>query len=254
MAAVDDGRSRQARPLDDDTIDTALAARTAARSTGASQGKYVPAGDEGLGASVAIVVDNSGSMGDRAGDDTRPKYLVAREALEAMLASTDSFVAKQPDFHINVGLYQFSAGVTPLVTVGRYDRAQLTQALNSMPRPRGGTAIGRAMEAARADLYRAGTIRKYILVVTDGENTDGPPPDSIAREIDRRSEGAVRMYFVAFDVDAKKFGFLRDVHGEVLGARNGVALRASLDTIYRGKILAEAMDAGETLPQRTKKP
>ena len=62
------------------------------------------------------------------------------------------------------------------------------------------------------------------------------------------------MYFVAFDVDAKKFGFLRDVHGEVLGARNGVALRASLDTIYRGKILAEAMDAGETLPQRTKKP
>jgi hypothetical protein len=55
------------------------------------------------------------------------------------------------------------------------------------------------------------------------------------------------MYFVAFDIDAAAFGFLREVQGEVLSARNGVALRASLDTIYRGRILAEAVDAGETL-------
>ena len=235
----------------DDASDTA---HLTARGSAAGGERYVPSGDEGLGASIAIVVDNSGSMRNPAGDDARPKYLVARQALEDMLASTDSFVAKQPGFPINVGLYQFASGVSPLVPVKRYDRAELTQALNSMAAPNGGTAIGRAMEAARADLYRAGTIRKYILVVTDGENTDGPAPDAVAREIDHRSEGAVRMYFVAFDVDAKKFGFLRDVHGEVLGARNGVALRASLDTIYRGKILAEATDAGETLPQRTKKP
>ena len=30
--------------------------------------------------------------------------------------------------------------------------------------------------------------------------------------------------------------------------------RASLDTIYRGKILAEAVDAGESLPSPVKKP
>jgi hypothetical protein len=103
------------------------------------------------------------------------------------------------------------------------------------------------MDAARDALYRSGTIRKYILVVTDGENTEGRPPDLVAREIARRSEGAVRMYFVAFDIDADKFAFVRGVRGEVLGAGNAVALRASLDTIYRGRILAEAMDAGETL-------
>jgi hypothetical protein len=34
----------------------------------------------------------------------------------------------------------------------------------------------------------------------------------------------------------------------VLGAGNALALRASLDTIYRGRILAEALDAGESLP------
>lgn len=148
-------RTRQRRPPQ--SHDNPAPARPAAA---ASNGKYVPAGDEGLGAAVAIMVDNSGSMRDKAGDDRRPKYQVARQALEEMLASTDSFAA--------------------------------------------------------------------------------------------RSEGAVRMYFVAFDVDAKKFAFLHDVHGEVLGAGNALALRASLDTIYRGRILAEAVDAGESLPDSAK--
>jgi len=216
--------------------------------TGTIADKYVPAGDEGLGASIAIVIDNSGSMRDEAEGDSRPKYVVAREALEAMLASTDSFVAKQPDFPINVGLYRFSNRVTPMPPVARYDRSRLLAVLDSMPEPDGGTAIGRAMDVAREDLYRAGTFRKYILVVTDGENTTGRSPRRVAQEINRRSEGAVRMYFVAFDIDTERFAFVRDVRGEVVGARNGDALRLRLDEIYRGKILSEAVDAGETLP------
>ena len=231
-------------PQADDRDDTKVPAASTSQ-------KYVSSGDEGLGASIAILVDNSGSMARSARGDDRPKFEVARQALEEMIASTDSFVAKQPDFPIKVGLYQFSSDVETLVPVQAYNRPALRRALESMTAPRGGTAIGRAMDAARADLYRAGTIRKYILVVTDGENTDGPSPRTVAREIFRRSEGAVRMYFVAFDVDARTFDFLPDVHGEVLGASNGVALRASLDTIYRGKILAEATDAGETLPGAT---
>ena len=39
--------------------------------------------EEGLGAAVAILVDTSGSMAQDAPGDTRPKYIVAREALEA---------------------------------------------------------------------------------------------------------------------------------------------------------------------------
>lgn len=210
-----------------------------------SSDKYVAKVDEGLGASVAILIDNSGSMRKAAEGDTRPKYVVAREAIEAMLASTDSFVARQPDFPINVGLYRFASRVTPMAPVAKYDRRALASALDAMPEPDGGTAIGSAMDAAREDLYRAGTFRKYILVVTDGENTQGVSPRRIAAEINRRSEGAVRMYFVAFDIDADRFAFVRDVHGEVVGARNGDALRARLDEIYRGKILSEAVDAGE---------
>lgn len=217
-------------------------------------GKYVAKGDEGLGAAVAIMIDNSGSMRQNAGSDTRPKYLVARAALEDMLASTDSFAAKQPGFPIKVGLYYFASGVHTLAPMQPYDAAAVRAALDSMPKPQGGTAIGEAMDVARKSLYESGMIRKYILVVTDGENTDGRPPREVAEQIAQRSEGAVRQYFVAFDVDAKNFSFLRDVHGEVLSAANGSSLRASLDTIYRGKILAEAVDAGETLPPSTKKP
>jgi hypothetical protein len=216
-----------------------------ADSSGVASDKYVATVDEGLGASVAILIDNSGSMRKPAEGDQRPKYVVAREAIEAMLASTDSFVARQPDFPINVGLYRFASRVTPMVPVAKYDRRALATALDAMPEPDGGTAIGSAMDAARADLYRAGTFRKYILVVTDGENTQGISPRRIAAEINRRSEGAVRMYFVAFDIDAERFAFVRDVRGEVVGARNGDALRARLDEIYRGKILSEAVDAGE---------
>lgn len=208
--------------------------------------KYTASVDEGLGASVAILIDNSGSMRKSAGGDDRPKYIVAREAIEAMLASTDSFVAKQPDFPINVGLYRFASRVTPMAPVAKYDRAALVAALDAMPEPDGGTAIGSAMDIARADLYRAGTFRKYILVVTDGENTQGRSPRRVAEEINRRSEGAVRMYFVAFDVDADRFAFVRENRGEVVGASNGDALRARLDEVYRGKILSEAVDAGET--------
>jgi hypothetical protein len=105
----------------------------AAKDTAAVADKYVPSVDEGLGASIAILIDNSGSMEKAAEGDSRPKYIVAREALEAMLASTDSFVARQPDFPINVGLYRFSSRVTTLAPIRRYDRAALKSALDSMP-------------------------------------------------------------------------------------------------------------------------
>jgi uncharacterized protein YegL len=219
-----------------------------------SRGKYVPSVDEGLGASIAILLDVSGSMKDVARSDRRPKYIVAREAIQAMLDVTDSFVRKQTGFPVNVGLYTFNAEVQRIVPIGPYNKQALHDALAGLGIPKGGTAIGDAMNAAREDLYGAGTFRKYILVVTDGENTNGREPAVVAREIARRSEGAVRQYFVAFDIDREKFAFLRQVNGDVLGAANGDALRVSLDSIYRGRILAEAMNAGETLPSPSKPP
>jgi nitric oxide reductase activation protein len=216
---------------------------------GPDTSRYVATVQQGLGASVAILLDQSGSMKDRpASKEGDRKYLIARRALAEVLAQTDSFVTRQPGFPVNVGLYTFDSEVETILPIAPFDRAALERALDELRAPRGSTAIGDAMAVATADLYRAGTIRKYLLVVTDGENTSGRSPESVAREITRRSEGAVKVFLVAFDVDADKFAFVNDVRGTVIEARNAVALRAGLDTLYRGRILAEAVDAGESLP------
>jgi Mg-chelatase subunit ChlD len=204
--------------------------------------------DEGLGAAVAILVDTSGSMAREAPGDSRPKYVVAREAIEAMLDATDAFVARRPDFPIKIGIYSFSSSVRTLLPIQPYDRATVRLALARVPQPGGGTAIGEALHEARPDLYRAGVFRKYLLVVTDGENTSGRSPDRVAREIFRKSEGAVQVYFVAFDTSLEKFAFLKEVGGDVIGAGTGDELRKALDGIYQGKILAEAPAAGEREP------
>ena len=206
--------------------------------------------EEGLGAAVAILVDTSGSMRDAAPGDSRPKFVVAQQALVAMLDATDAFIAKRPDFPIKIGVYSFSSNVQTLLSIRPYNRDSIRFALSKLPQPGGGTAIGEALREARPDLYRAGVFRKYLLVVTDGENTSGRSPDEVAREISRKSEGAVQIYFVAFDTSPEKFAFLKEVGGDVIGAGTGAELRQALDGIYQGKILAEAPGAGEREPVR----
>jgi len=219
------------------------AAQRAARDEDAPA-PYQAEVEEGIGAAVAILVDTSGSMRDEAPDDSRPKHVVARDALAAMLDATDAFVARRPDFPIKIGLYSFSSSVRTLHPIQPYNRAAIHQALASLPRPGGGTAIGEAMREARPDLYRAGVFRKYILVVTDGDNTSGRSPDQVARDIWRRSDGSVQVYFVAFDTSPEKFAFLKSAGGDVIAAGTGGELRRALDGIYQGRILAEAPPPG----------
>jgi Mg-chelatase subunit ChlD len=219
----------------------------AAHEAAAADAPYQAEVEEGLGASIAILIDTSGSMKERAGSDSRRKSEIAQEALAAMLDATDAFIARRPDFPIKIGIYSFSSSVRRLRPIQPYDRAAIKSVLASLPGPGGGTAIGDAMREARPDLYRAGTFRKYLLVVTDGENTNGRSPDEVAREIWTKSQGGVQTFFVAFDTSPEKFSFLKDVGGDVIGAGTGAELRTALDGIYQGKILAEAA-AGEKEP------
>jgi len=235
------------RACQESTTQRSRSGSTASTSSApeADSAPYQAEVEEGLGAAVAILIDTSGSMKDVAPGDTRPKYVVAREALEAVLDTTEAVAARRTGYPIKVGIYSFSSSVTRLLPIQVYNRQTVNRILQTLPSPGGGTAIGDAMRQARPDLYRAGVFRKYILVVTDGENTSGRSPDEVAREIFKNSEGGVHIHFVAFDTSPSKFAFLSDVGGSVLGAANGGDLRAALDQIYQGKILAEAVDAGE---------
>jgi Mg-chelatase subunit ChlD len=223
--------------------------RAAAAREAAAEAPYQAEVEEGLGAAVAILIDTSGSMKERVQGDSRRKSEVAQDALEAMLDATDAFIARRPDFPIKIGIYSFSSSVRTLRPIQPYDRAAIRDVLAHLPGPGGGTAIGDAMREARPDLYRAGVFRKYLLVVTDGENTNGRRPDDVAREIWGKSQGGVQTYFVAFDTSPEKFSFLKDAGGDVIGAGTGAELRTALDGIYQGKILAEA-SGGEKEPGR----
>jgi len=226
--------SRRSRPIQDDETSSA---------------PYQSDVEEGFGAAVAILIDTSRSMREEAPGDSRPKAAVAREALEAMFDATESLIAKRPDFAVKVGIYSFSSHASTVLPMQSFDRAAIRDALARVPRPGGGTAIGEAMLTARPDLYRAGVFRKYLLVVTDGENTSGRSPDQVAREIFQKSEQGVAIYFVAFDTSADRFAFLKQVRGDVIGAGSGPELRKALDEIYQGRILAEASTLGEREPE-----
>jgi Mg-chelatase subunit ChlD len=233
LTACDAGSRRTSRSQNDDT----------------STAPYQSEVEEGFGAAVAILIDTSGSMKEAVPGDSRPKAIVAREALEAMFDATESLIAKRPDFAVKVGIYNFSSDASTVLPMQSFNRGAIRDALARLPRPGGGTAIGEAMLTARPDLYRAGVFRKYLLVVTDGENTAGRSPDQVAREIFQKSEQGVAIYFVAFDTSADRFAFLKQVRGDVIGAGNGVELKRALDEIYQGRILAEATTLGEREPE-----
>ena len=212
---------------------------------------YQAAVDEGLGAAVAILIDTSGSMREKAAGDS-PAQVCRRAGGDRGDARRHRRVRRQAsgfsdqDRHLQFLEQRADAAADSALRSRRDPRRRSTR----LPRPGGGTAIGEALREARPDLYRAGVFRKYLLVVTDGDNTSGRDPESVAREIFSKSQGAVQVYFVAFDTTPQKFAFLKEVGGDVIGAGTGEELHKALDGIYQGKILAEAPDAGEREPAR----
>ncbi len=197
------------------------------------------------GTAVVVLVDTSGSMGQPVRDKDgkpRPKHQIAHEALERIIEQTAAWKKAHPDRTVQMGIYCFAGNVTPVLPVADFDEAKARDALKHVPRPNGGTAIGRALEEGFKGLYASGCARKFVVCVTDGENTVGAPPDLIAQQLHAQTEGEVKLEFVAFDVAAAHFKFLNTVNGEVVQASDGKQLEAELKQIYEQKILLEKED------------
>ncbi len=210
-------------------------------SSGEPETPYKPTVSETFGVAVTILLDTSGSMGDRVPGGARTKDAAARDAIESMLKATGEFTAAHPDRKVRVALMHFAGSVSVDLPITDYDPAKVQEALALIPSPEGRTAIGDSLAEARRELYRSGCMSKHILVITDGENTTGVEPEDMAREIHRRSDGRVKLHFVAFDTDPEKFRFLEEIGGTLLSARGETQLEAALKEIYEDKILAEEM-------------
>jgi Mg-chelatase subunit ChlD len=200
---------------------------------------------EGLAA--AIVIDVSGSMEQTvAGAEGRQeaKIAIARRAAQDLVGQFVRYAQEHKDEAVLLGLYEFSersgaADCRPIVPMGAPDSGRAASALAGI-RADGGTPIGSAMIAAKHALDATGLSRRHLLVVTDGENTSGVEPGAVTLGIGRRPEAErPSIYFVAFDIDAARFGGVRDAGGLVLAAANAKELNETFDTLLRGKILVE---------------
>jgi Mg-chelatase subunit ChlD len=200
---------------------------------------------EGLAAAIAI--DVSGSMSDEVSGESgqsEPKIEIARRAARDLIEQFARYAEEHPEEPVLLGLYEFSdRGDQPdartIIEMGPPDRKRAQAALTQL-RPGGGTPIGSAMIMAKRELDLTGLSRRHLLVVTDGENTDGFAPDRVARAIGRRPDAErPSIYFVAFDIDEGRFGGVRDAGGLVLAAASARELNDTLDSLLRGKILIE---------------
>jgi Mg-chelatase subunit ChlD len=203
------------------------------------------------GTAVAVLVDTSGSMAQTVRDaegKQRPKHELAKAALKGILDYTADWKKKHADRTLNLGIYEFSSRVSPVLAMSEFDQAKAQAALERISKPNSGTAIGRGLEQGFRALYQSGCVRKYVVCITDGINTSGPSPEQIARQLYQQTKGDVEINFVAFDVSAKRFQFLNDVNGRVVEAADGKQLQTELSKIYEKRILVEAEIEGDAKP------
>ena len=139
---------------------------------------------------------------------------------------------------MQLGLYEFSRrsgepDCRTVIAMNAPDREQAAAAIARL-KADGGTPIGAAMIVAKRALDGTGLTRRHLLVVTDGENTDGVAPDRVAVAIGKRPDAErPSIYFVAFDVEASRFSRVRDAGGLILSAANAAELNTTLDTLLK---------------------
>jgi hypothetical protein len=102
--------------------------------------------------------------------------------------------------------------------------------------------LGNALRAAGQCVLNSRLSRKHVLVITDGLNTVGPPPETVMPDLKRqaaRSQVSLGIHFVAFDVDARQFEPLKKLGATVVGAGDEKQLNSQLEFILQRKILLE---------------
>jgi hypothetical protein len=196
------------------------------------------------GIAAVLLVDTSGSMDDEIEHGDERKIAIARRAALDLVMQFEAYAAAHPDEPVLVGLYEFSgsseASTREVIPLAPPDPAAAKSALAGM-RANGGTPIGAAMIAGTRTLDQSGLSRRHLLVITDGENTDGYAPDDVMAGLGRRPEAArPSVYFVAFDIAASRFDGVRNAGGLVLEAADAKELNQTLDFLLSGKILVEA--------------
>jgi Ca-activated chloride channel homolog len=201
------------------------------------------AGDDDI--AIAIVYDTSGSMStpvkDAQGKMT-PKFQIGNRAVENIVAQLEKFAATSPK-KLQVGLYVFSLqGGKEAVPVGPFAPAKIRDWVAAYKKPDGGTPLGNATAEAAQALAKVKAGARHVLVITDGENTIGPPPEQKIAAINKegmKTGNLTAFHFVAFDVNAAVFAAIKKQGATLLSAADEKQLNERLTFVLEDKILLE---------------
>ena len=201
------------------------------------------------GVALAIIYDTSGSMFDAVRDvsgGAAPKYVIANRALMAVAKQIQAFAtnsAAGSPRRIDVGLFVFRGeGAREAVKFGPFDEAALEDFARKFASPNGNTPLGNALTTASRAVLNSPLPRKHVLVITDGMNTAGPPPEAVLPKLKaqaERNQTSLSVHFIAFDVAARQFAAVKKLGATVVGAADEKQLNSQLDFILQRKILLE---------------
>ena len=197
------------------------------------------------GLAAVVLVDVSGSMHDRIKGERRRKIEAAQAAAIDVVGAFTRYATAHPDTPVLVGVHEFSAragapAAREVIPLGKPNPLTAGDAIRAM-KTGGGTPIGDAMAVARLALDRSGLKRRHLLVVTDGENTDGVDPALVASVLEKQPEEVkASLYFVAFDVDAEAFAPVKNAGALLLSSKSGAELAATFDELLSDRIFVEA--------------
>ena len=194
---------------------------------------------------VAIVYDTSGSMKDAVagrGGAREPKYVIANRALAAIADKLEKVDAAGPR-KVQCGLFTFrDKGGQETVKLGPLDAPALRIWFAAFSKPSGATPLGSAVADAAKALWKIRADSRHVLVITDGVNTVGAPPDAVIPKLPDQCLKiglVVHFHFLAFDVDAKVFGGIKQFGATLVGASDEAQLNQKLNFILEEKILLE---------------
>lgn len=192
-------------------------------------------------AAIAIVFDNSGSMGNNL--NGTPKIDQAKRSLDAMIDAVEAENQKEPRFKI--GLFYFddstvrkAAEIMDLdASFGGFKHSvYLRQRLEDLEAD-SNTPLGLALAYAERELDKATCGPKYIIMLTDGKNNAGKGPESVYSMIVesniKNPTTATKLYVVPFNMDPDYFTGLEKLGAKKFPANNLEELNAALFTIQK---------------------
>ncbi len=206
-----------------------------------------------LGISLVIAVDVSGSMSGVPASGGSEKYLQATSAMGQVMEVLSRLVnGGDKDQIIRLGLIRFDNEVEQVLEVTTLNTGNLTKIrrLATNPetwQPRGATAIGSALESGTAMLAGSGTILRSLILITDGENTQGVEPSWVLSAIfnNRNNKStpdfplftsSYLMSVIGFDIDSEIFSPWREFGARVTSASNQEQLASTLSGLLEADI------------------